>query len=141
MLEIQLICGSHETIVENFTLVIMFVQTRLFFYLWGPRTRRAYHYLIKYCIYFILGMSTLQLESNIAKFWISCRKKLLLISKPSDYQIEGILEMRRLSIIFLQRRWFVQMRSRILAQLENTKMIKFLPLCFQGVSIVKARIS
>jgi len=46
----------------------------------------------------------------------------------------------RLSIILLRKGWFVQMRSRMLAQLENTKMIKFLPkgsLHFREVNIVK----
>jgi hypothetical protein len=47
----------------------------------------------------------------------------------------------KLSIILLQKGWFVQVRSKMLAHLESTKMIKFLPkgsLHFRGVNIMKA---
>ncbi len=46
----------------------------------------------------------------------------------------------KLSIILLQRGWFVQVWFEMLAHLESTKMIRFLPkgsLHFQGVSTTK----
>jgi hypothetical protein len=46
----------------------------------------------------------------------------------------------KLSIILLQKGWFVQVRFEMLAHMENTKMIRILPkdsMCFWGVSIVK----
>ncbi len=106
------------------------------FYLWGLGP--------KWCI--IVSMETnfvLYREYAFYSLTPTLWNFILAIGKTCFWSVSQMttkLECMRLSIILLWR-WFVQVRSIMLAHLGNTKMTKFLPkssLCFQGVSTVKA---
>ncbi len=139
MSKIQLICGNHGMIVENFTSTMVFLQTCLFFYIYGAQGQELC-IIVSPNIVFILYQEHAFFNPTpmLRNFGLVVKKSYLW---PISQVITKLECIRDETINNLTTRgWFVQVRSKMLAQLKKTKMIKFLPkgsLCFRGMNIMK----